>query len=150
VEEARAHKRASFAAFLGPEELHGPVTDDEWAAVRRARDAQTTWKYPDWRNALHALPPGPWHPDDRAVLLGAVSACEVDNLCLSPTSMVLHAMVAKPDASFLSLLPRLLQFSPRLRPLVDRAFERIRVAVGMAWEAAGAGRWEQDGGDEVN
>jgi hypothetical protein len=129
------------------------VTDDEWAAVRRARDAQRTWKYPDWRDALDALPPGPWHPDDRGLLLGAVGACEAD-IGLSPTSDVLHAMAAKPDASFLSLLPRLLQFSPELRTVVDCAFERIRLAVGMtreeAWEAAGAGRWEQDGGDEVN
>ncbi|MFO0760895.1 MAG: hypothetical protein U0359_30745 [Byssovorax sp.] len=153
VEEARAHKRACFAAFLGPEELHGPVTDDEWAAVRRARDAQRTWRYANWRDALDALPPGPWHPDDRAFLLRAVSACE-DDPKLSPTSTVLFAMVAKPDASFLSLLPRLLQLSPELRSLMDCAFERIRLAVGMtreeAWEAAGAGRWEQDGDDEVN
>lgn len=153
VEEARAQKRARFAAFLGPEELHGPVTDDEWAAVRRARDAQTTWKYPDWRDALDALPPGPWHPDDRAFLLGAVGACE-DDSSFSPTSNVLHAMFAKPDASLLPLLPRLLHFSPDHRTVVDRVFERIRVAVGMtreeAWEAAGAGRWEQDGDDEVN
>jgi hypothetical protein len=63
-------------------------------------------------------------------------------------------MAAKPDASFRPLLPRLLQLSPELRALVDCAFERIRLALGMtreeAWEAAGAGRWEQDGGDDVN
>jgi hypothetical protein len=63
-------------------------------------------------------------------------------------------MVAKPEASLLPLLPRLLQLSPDHCTVVDRAFERIRVAVGMTREearaAAGAGQWEQDGDDEVS
>jgi hypothetical protein len=154
VEEARAHKRARAADFLGLEALHGPVTDDEWAAVRRARAAQTTWKYANWRDAMDALPPGPWHPDDRGLLLAAVSASEADTGTFSPTSLVLFALVAKPDASLLPLLPRLLQYSPERGLEVDCAFERIRLALGMtreeALEAAGPGRWEQRGGDEVN
>jgi hypothetical protein len=64
----RAERREALDEWLGPEELRGPITAEEWEIYRQRRLAEA-WRvvpiseaYP-WK-PFGALPPGPWHSED--------------------------------------------------------------------------------------
>lgn len=68
VERGRQEARDKLGDLLGPPELQGPVTGEEWAMLRAARSRHAPWTPRDVHCAMGVLPPGPWHPEDRAML----------------------------------------------------------------------------------
>ncbi|MFT3773461.1 MAG: AAA family ATPase [Minicystis sp.] len=131
VEKGQNDLRARYAAFLGPPELQGPVTDDEWAALRRARAALGPLGELDFRKlsrALMTLPSGPWHPDDRALLDRAVAVCEAGDPLGYPIAM---AICAKPDADLLPLFQRLVRLEPDQRDTFKQGYFAVREALGL-------------------
>jgi len=129
VEKERAELRERFAAFLGPEALHGPITDEEWAIFRRARDGAAELAPRDWMTGLRILPPGPWHPADRAFVERAVEACEKE----IPTLVYFAAatLSEKPDAELLPLFYRMLRAAPDQRDTLRDYFVAARNALGI-------------------
>ncbi|MFT3773460.1 MAG: hypothetical protein QM820_49420 [Minicystis sp.] len=102
----QADRRERVAALLGPDHLQGPITEAEWAAYRAARSRYPTEDSDAFREVLRCLPPGPWHPDDRALLDRALRHAEEHDRDL----VVLCAMLvrAKATPEDLPLLDRLL------------------------------------------
>jgi hypothetical protein len=134
LEETRAQTRAKFAAFLGPEALQGPVTEEEWAAVRRARDALGDLGDREWWLALTALPAGPWHPDDRAFLERAVLATEAGADLVFALAL---ALADKPEPGILPLFQRLLRVNPGERDTLRSSYVAVRDALGLEPSEAG-------------
>lgn len=126
-DDKRAALRAAHPALLGPAELHGPVTEAEWDAFRALRDAQPTWDRRAWGHALGVLPPGPWHPLDRAFVDRAIAACEADTTIVFFLATTLGA---KPSARDLPVFARLAALSPDDRGLLRSCYQRVRKAVG--------------------
>jgi hypothetical protein len=86
--------------LLGPPELRGPPTDEEWAALRVARDAPPPHGAGDIRSSVRVLPPGPWDPADRAFVRRAIDAVRDGD---DGAFLVAHAVAAKPDAEALRM-----------------------------------------------
>jgi hypothetical protein len=127
------HREASltrYAAFLGPAELRGPVTDEEWASLRRARDRHRTWDLESWALALGTLPEGtPWHPEDRALLDRAVAALEGG---VAVDYSIAVALAAKPEVDDLPLFHKLARLCDReSRSLIRRMYRTARDALGL-------------------
>ncbi|MDC3980118.1 hypothetical protein [Polyangium jinanense] len=127
-EEARQKARAEHAPFLGPEELSGPVTEDEWTALRRAREANTSHEYGDWMRILSVLPEGPWHPEDHALLDRALAAFEEHPELAMPISMCLTAKATVDD---LPIFDRLIERAPDHRALVRSNLYSTRERLGL-------------------
>jgi hypothetical protein len=66
VEAGRAKARAEIAEYLGPEELRGPPTAEEWAEVRAARRRAAEAPDVELATLVQPLPTGPWDPEDLA------------------------------------------------------------------------------------
>lgn len=127
-EDARQKVRDEHALFLGPEELSGPVTEDEWAALRRARDASPTNDYGAWMRMLSVLPEGPWHPDDRALLDRALASFGEHPELAMPISMCLTAKATVDD---LAIFDRLIEGAPDHRALVRSNLYSTRERLGL-------------------
>ena len=126
-EQELATLRGKLAAFLGPEELHGPLDERDWEALRRARAAQSIWEDRHHVQALTTLPPGPWHPEDRVVIERAVAACEAG----SPIAyFVAAALGDKASAQDLPLFPRLAKVARDDRRWIREAYQKVRAALG--------------------
>jgi hypothetical protein len=70
-EARRQSRREELAEWLGPEDLRGPITAEEWdlyRALRTAAEAEAPEKHKAWwyMDALSPMPPGPWYPEDLA------------------------------------------------------------------------------------
>ncbi|MDI3283679.1 hypothetical protein [Polyangium sp. 15x6] len=127
-DEARSKLRDEHAPFLGPEELRGPVTEDEWTALRRARDANPPNEYGAWMRTLGVLPEGPWHPEDRALIDRALAAFEERPELAMPISMCLTAKATVDD---LPIFDRLIQRAPDHRALVRSNLYSTRERLGL-------------------
>jgi hypothetical protein len=145
LETACAEKRALFADFLGPPSLHGPLTEEEWAAYRRARAQLPKWEYFTHLTALGVLPPGPWHPEDRAVLERCVTACEAHEPLIGAVAGVL---AQKPAIEDLPTFHRLARLTRSYREELRDAYRVARAALGVrggpeaaSGEAAAAKEW---------
>jgi hypothetical protein len=138
-EEEKLTDLERYAAFLGPPELHGPVTEEEWAALRRARATWEPDKRVDWLTLLQALPKGPWVPEDWAFIERAVAATEgEDGEALQ--YFIATALHARPVPEALPLLERLIASEdPEDRGSIRRMLHEVKKALGMAEEDEGAG-----------
>jgi hypothetical protein len=153
--DQRAARVARFAAFFGPEALRGPVTEDEWAALRRARALHTTWDHKAFSTALTALPRGPWHPEDRALLDRAMAARAGG---LEIEYAIATALAAKPQADDLRLFHELARLSdPDSRSLLRSCYVVAREIVGplgpehpAAEEEAAAREWMDEEEDDAD
>jgi hypothetical protein len=130
AEERRQKERDSIDAFLGPQELRGPPTDEEWTELRVARAQRSTDGEPAQDPVFGALPEGPWYAEDREVLDAAVRALrEGDSSLAMPIALTLSA---KPDESYLPLFDTLLELcEPRSRPLIKTCRRDTREALGF-------------------
>ncbi len=128
IETSRKKQRDEHASTLGPEELHGPVTEEEWAAVRKGRDATVPNEYGTWFRVLCTLPEGPWHPADRALLDRALEAFETDPDLAMPISTCLTAKATIED---LPLFDRLIERATDHRALLRSNLYSTRERLGL-------------------
>jgi hypothetical protein len=66
AEEYRQKKREALAEWLGPSELQGAITDEEWEILRALRDKPAEGE--GAKIPIDLIPVGPWHPADLAYL----------------------------------------------------------------------------------
>jgi hypothetical protein len=144
-EERRRRARERLAAYLGPEELQGPVTEEEWRILRAARSAFPRRKYAAWRDALWALPLGPWHPEDRALLEEAMRYCEEEDRDIAV--LISNALANKPDVADLPLFEKLMRLCPGERGDIRRDLVEARAALGLAGEEDAKGGSPDSGGE---
>lgn len=145
-EASRRKVRDEYASFLGPEELHGPVTEEEWAALRRVRDASPPDEYTTWMRVLGVLPEGPWHPEDRALLDRAVAAFANDSDLAMPISMCLTGKATVDD---LHIFDRLLEGASDQRALIRSNMYSTRERLGLpAKPTEGAAKAEATSGGD--
>lgn len=142
IEETRAQTRAKYQDCLGPEELHGPVSDAEWDILRRVREPMLSHDEPPWMELLCILPDGSWHPADRALLERAVAACEHSERIAFPVMLCLSA---KATVNELPIFEQLLQFTTKS----DRAFYRgqyyeLRERLGLPKKPEAVGGEQQE------
>ncbi len=141
-EPARAKEREALAAHLGPPEMQGPPTGEEWAALRAARARAMEQPggapgagYEDTRKGqppigLAVLPAGPWDPEDRAALESALARLRAGDGDASVP--IATALVAKAQPEDLPLFEELLARSPDdARSLVKMMRGTLREALGM-------------------
>ncbi len=88
-------QREKYDAWLGPEELRGPITAEEWDVMRAARDAtpvhgQGCTPY----GTVGCLAPGPWHPADLDLVRRSIENGKASG---STFFLELNALVAKPS-----------------------------------------------------
>lgn len=132
AEKSLAKKRAAHAAFLGPEELHGPISELEWERWRLVRDRAldgANGRHSVWRDALEIVPPDPIPPEDRAVIdraIGAWRAGELDD----PLGIA-GAIGRCPTASDLAVLDELIRAHEDNRDLLKSARQYARVKLGL-------------------
>jgi hypothetical protein len=148
VDQWRAEKIAKLSAFLGPPELSGPPTDAEWRALRAARPAYLATEGHDVTEIFKALPPGPWHPEDRAALDLVVQGFRGGDLDL--TIPLALALAAKPEECDLPLFDVLLKESTAdelslIRSCRAYAMRDLGIEVKVATEGAPK---DGDGDDE--
>ena len=105
VEESRRKSREQLGELLGPPALHGPPTEEEWAQLRAARARHLRWTPRDVHVAMGVLPPGPWHPEDRALLERALRAAEEEDTSLA--RWIAPILCEKPDQDLLPLFAEL-------------------------------------------
>jgi hypothetical protein len=134
-----AGERAKIAAFLGPEELHGPPTEQEWSLLRAARDRREAAADTELHELLNPLPEGPWAPEDRALLdrcLAIVRRGHED-----AALHVASALAAKPDRELYPLFETLLTHGsshclPLIRSCRKAAAEELEIHAGAKAESA--------------
>jgi hypothetical protein len=144
IVEQQEKMREPLQAFLGPEGLQGPVTDAEWAAFRRVRDATKFTERRHWHLALSAVQPGPrWHPDDRALLDAALAHLEEDD---DVALAIANGLALVPVAEDLPIFERLLARAPADdRSSIRRSLYDAREMLGLPEERApGAGDDDED------
>jgi hypothetical protein len=129
---AEAERRlARYEACLGPEDLRGPVTAEEWALLRAARGRHPIWDTSAFRVALRTLPAGPWDPEDRAVLERALRHVEEEDrelvfLC----GMAVEAKITREDLPILERL-RELAPDPEDREHLEELLHDARAQLGL-------------------
>lgn len=95
-----------LAPYLGPAELRGLITDEEWRIYRAVRDRHTFEDYDDWLRAAMTLPPGPWQPEDRPFFDQMVAVWRAGDHSLGPPIGL--ALVAHPTLEDLPLFDEML------------------------------------------
>jgi hypothetical protein len=136
LEQHRAGQRRELADFLGPEELQGPPTEDEWRALREAR-AGVPRTSPNWRLLLAVLTPGPaWPPDERALLDEAIAAMRGGDI--PAAEALVRALGARPRAEDLPLFDELRALLGPSRWLTMHR-RAVVAALGLPKEAMKAG-----------
>ena len=140
----RCKLRERYAAFLGPEDMHGPLSAAEWDAFRTVRDNHPMDTRADWGNALGAFPDGPWHPEDRAFFDAAFALCEDDGEDLA--YWLAMALLVRPSVEDLPLFERLLKQAPDQRSSLRRCLLASRAALGLPVRTKGS---EAAGGEDV-
>lgn len=157
--EERVKALEAVAPFLGPPELSGPPTEEERAAVRRAReedrDNDLEMRALLW---MRCLSDGPWTEEERAVLdeyLALFRGGEVDALDY-PLGM---AIASKPDAALMPVLDEIMRGAgANTRYLLRDARAYARAVLGVEPTPAAAGSspaggdasgdgWDDDGDD---
>jgi hypothetical protein len=123
VEASRRKSRDELGELLGPPELQGPVTEEEWTMLRAARARHPRWTGRDVHCAMGVLPPGPWHPEDRALLDRAVRTAEEDH---DLARSIAPLLCEKPEEALLPLFERLEELCDDLEDQHDVA--RLRRA----------------------
>ena len=132
-----------------PSQWQGPPTQDEWAILRRLRDAALAAAEPEAHStALNTLPAGPWAPEDQPLL---------DELLRGWEQRLPHAeielayiLASKPSPDAPEILLRIIDASDRDdRSLLRRCWRASRRALGLAIEkpdatAGGADESEDD------
>jgi hypothetical protein len=111
AETKRRELREELEPFLGPPELRGAPTDEEWAQLRelRARIAAVPEEALDC--LFGALPSGPWSPEDRAFLDQAIAQFDpTDDGAIIRLGMVL---AAKPTLDTVPLFDAVIARAPR-------------------------------------
>lgn len=122
---------ARLEPYLGPAELRGPITEEEWRIYRAARDGHVFESYDDWLMASMALPPGPWQPEDRLFFDRMVAVWRGGDRRLSPPIGL--AMVAHPTVEDLPLFDELLAHEEESwgRDSVQREKREAMVQLGL-------------------
>lgn len=93
--EVRQTARAAIEGFLGPEELRGPPTAEEWAALRAAHARVLhTPEAAEEKVLFRPMPEGPWAPEDRAVIDEALRRLRAGDPDLAPA--IVQALAGKP------------------------------------------------------
>jgi hypothetical protein len=133
-EEERREERRALDAFLGPEHLQGPPTEEEWRAFRALRDQHQHRGVRDWGAGLMALPDGPWHPEDRAFLDRALAARR-DGLA-GIDHFIAMAVAAHPDRSGLAIFAEMRGWPGVGRDFLSRLQRRLMEAIGLEMEEA--------------
>jgi hypothetical protein len=153
--DSRDKLLARFAPFLGPAELHGPVTDEEWIALRRARSQKPLDDRTIVMHAFSALPPGPWHPEDQEMFDTALAACEAGRDWYAFS--IAAALSQKASEDQLPIFERLLRAAPRDRYLIRRCRNTARERLGVTapikplpGEAAAPREWMDEPDDEAD
>ncbi len=123
----QAEARSKLPDALGPAEIQGPPTPEEWRAYRAARERDAFVDWSAWHTALRVLPEGPWWPEDRALTDRAIQrwrdADEGSSLALA------HTLGMKPTLQDLPLFDEFarkgdaedLEFYARLKDCAERA-----------------------------
>jgi hypothetical protein len=123
AEDERRQLREDLAPFLGPPELRGPPTDEEWSTLRALRRASSEHeRYAALLNLC--VPEGPtWHPEDRALVDEGLAAARAGKA--EAVSLVAEALTIKPQPGDLAILDELIalaadddEYGPRQCKLV--------------------------------
>ena len=117
--------------YLGPAELRGPITEEEWRIYRAARDRHVFEDYHDWFMASVTLPPGPWQPEDRLFFERMVAAWRGGDRSLSRP--IGGALVDHPTVEDLPLFDELLAHEEESwsREFVQREKRQAMVQLGL-------------------
>jgi len=157
AEDELRDAQQKYGGCFGPSDPRGPIGEADWTALRAARASHFTWDDHAFLMALAALPEGPWHPDDRAVLDRAVAYAEASDRGLLDTCA--YAVRSKMStADDLPLLARLrsLALEPDDRDTIDCQIRGAREDLGLppppdeeegadaAGESAPAREWMDD------
>lgn len=130
IESARRGARAPLEAFLGPEALRGPPTDEEWAELRAAHARRLAEGDPERKHVFRPMPEGPWSPEDRGVLEEALAVVRAGD-----RDLIFHvglALSAKPAEADLPILDELLRLaSPDDRSLMRYLKPAVRSLLGL-------------------
>lgn len=148
LEKWRAKAREALGPFLGPPELHGPPTAEEWAMLRAARAIALTRPGPgggheDEREGqpplgLAVLPVGPWSPEDRAVLDAALARMRAgDGDAALPIGLMLAGKLEEADFPLFDEL--VARVDHETKPLLRGLRSGARDALGLRGQAAGGG-----------
>lgn len=151
---AALEKARSFCeSCLGPEHLRGPVTDEEWAAFRRARARHPTWDEDAFDSALRSMPDGAdWHPEDRALFERAMDAVATKGFAVA--SWLALVLRNKGSREHLPLLKRICAMSSKTKEhgsvehLLSEVYEELEEPVPSSEEdeeekseEGGGGEW---------
>lgn len=136
VEKERQAKLAEVEAFLGPPELRGPPTEEEWRTLRAARAEYMESDEQKGMELFKALPQGPWAPEDRAALDVALERLRTEDSDLGvPIAL---ALMAKPDDADMPLFEELIDGSdPSARSLIRSCWRQAAEALGISPAALG-------------
>lgn len=157
LEKWRAKAREALGPFLGPPELHGPPTPEEWANLRVARAIALTRPGPgggheDEREGqpplgLAVLPVGPWSPEDRAVLDAALARMRAgDGDAALPIGLMLAGKLEEADFPLFDEL--IARVDHDTKPLLRGIRSGARDALGIRGRPAGGGDEDEEDEDE--
>lgn len=127
LEDNRRKERELYATMLASGDFSGPVSDEEWAALRRIRDRHTSSKL--WRSALLVLPKGPWQPEDREFFDQVVARCEAGKVELAVP--IAHVLASKCTLDDLPLFDKLIALVPEHKSFIRRCQYDARVGLGL-------------------
>ena len=106
-------------------------------------------------HAFYALPSGPWHPEDEAMLNAAVEACEAGQDWYA--FPIAAALSQKATEEQLPIFDRLVRASPQDRYLIRRCRNAARERLGVTTplkvspgEAAAPREWMDEPDDEAD
>ncbi len=138
-EKSLCDRRAKVAELVAPDPLPGPLDEEEWAAVRAllrtGGDPANRQDRLDF--SLLYLPPGPWHPADRAFFDKLVAEWRAGHDRWED-HFLLEAIRQKPAAEDLPLLDEILEARRRAGEHADDLAEvrerraGLRAALGLA------------------
>jgi hypothetical protein len=150
AESQRRARREELEAFLGPPDLRGPPTDEEWTQLRELRALRAAVPGEELDCLFGALPSGPWSPEDRAFLDQAIARFDLqDGGALIRLGMVL---ASKPTLDTYPLFGALLARAPReSHKLVRLSHQDAADALGLPFGEAAeehAAEVKDEAGDE--
>jgi hypothetical protein len=132
-ETKRIGERAKIAAFLGPDELHGPPTQVEWSLFRTARARREATPDAELHELLSPLPEGPWAEEDRALLDRAMAVVRGGHE--EAALRIACALSAKPDRELYPLFKVLVAHgsrhcAPLIRSCRNSAADELEIPSG--------------------
>jgi hypothetical protein len=146
--EYQKENQKKVGELLGPEELRGVPTDEEWRRYRALRDEATlrVESSDEWRTALKIYPVGVRDPQDRAFLVRAIerSRAGADQ---GDLRLAMSLASANPVAEDLPFLDELIQRHIKQKLFLTQK-ERILKKLGLAQNQDVPEQWMDEDEDD--